>query len=450
MLNKIKDTFTDIQQQLFVSSFYCFLNYDSKKDFIVNFDHIWKWLGFSRKDHAKTVLNKNFVIDSDYKVENIIPEVSGKIEKGRPCEKIMLTVNAFKKFCLKAGTKKADEVHDYYIKLEELLHETLNEESNELRKQLEEKTFENKKSSDKIEQLNQKLHIKNSLKVITEEKFVIYLLVAYINDRTVYIIGKTADLTRRYRNYRLKGILIQEKDVKLMYYKSCRSSSILKVVEKSVILNMSKYLMNDCSEVFQTDEYDEKEMIDKFKKVIDLYVSTFEHVSSNIIIKEQEDKEENRLRTELYVEENREELNEKVRDDRLENPEKYRVRDQKRDPEKKKAKDKRYRDKNKDKRAIYDKEYSKDPEVIEKRSERKKEKFSEMTEEEKEEKINKAKEYREQNKEKKDMLSKQKIICLVCQTKLSRSCWRRHTKSLLHLDAVKLNPDVIEKYEIEN
>ena len=235
-----------------------------------------------------------------------------------------------------------------------------------------------------------------------------------------------------------------------MYYKSCRSSSILKVVEKSVILNMSKYLMNDCSEVFQTDEYDEKEMIDKFKKVIDLYVSTFEHVSSNIIIKEQEDKEENRLRTELYVEENREELNEKVRDDRLENPEKYRVRDQKRDPEKKKAKDKRYRDKNKDKRAIYDKEYSKDPEVIEKRSERKKEKFSEMTEEEKEEKINKAKEYREQNKEKKDMLSKQKIICLVCQTKLSRSCWRRHTKSLLHLDAVKLNPDVIEKYEIEN
>ena len=443
LLNKIKDTFTDIQQQLFVSSFYCFLNYDSKKDFIVNFDHIWKWLGFSRKDHAKTVLNKNFVIDSDYKVENIIPEVSGKIEKGRPCEKIMLTVNAFKKFCLKAGTKKADEVHDYYIKLEELLHETLNEESNELRKQLEEK-------SDKIEQLNQKLHIKNSLKVITEEKFVIYLLVAYINDRTVYIIGKTADLTRRYRNYRLKGILIQEKDVKLMYYKSCRSSSILKVVEKSVILNMSKYLMNDCSEVFQTDEYDEKEMIDKFKKVIDLYVSTFEHVSSNIIIKEQEDKEENRLRTELYVEENREELNEKVRDDRLENPEKYRVRDQKRDPEKKKAKDKRYRDKNKDKRAIYDKEYSKDPEVIEKRSERKKEKFSEMTEEEKEEKINKAKEYREQNKEKKDMLSKQKIICLVCQTKLSRSCWRRHTKSLLHLDAVKLNPDVIEKYEIEN
>jgi len=48
---------------------------------MIDFDDVWKCLGFSRKDHAKTVLNKNFVIDSDYKVENIIPEVAGKIEK---------------------------------------------------------------------------------------------------------------------------------------------------------------------------------------------------------------------------------------------------------------------------------------------------------------------------------------------------------------------------------
>ncbi len=32
--------------------------------------------------------------------------------------------------------KAADEVHDYYIKLEELLQETINEETNELRLQL--------------------------------------------------------------------------------------------------------------------------------------------------------------------------------------------------------------------------------------------------------------------------------------------------------------------------
>ena len=34
----------------------------------------------------------------------------------------------FKSFCLKAGTKKADEIHDYYIKLEELIQEVINME----------------------------------------------------------------------------------------------------------------------------------------------------------------------------------------------------------------------------------------------------------------------------------------------------------------------------------
>lgn len=51
-------------------------------------------------------------------------------------ETMMLTINTFKKFCLKAGTKKADEIYDYYIKLEELLLETMNEESHLLRLQL--------------------------------------------------------------------------------------------------------------------------------------------------------------------------------------------------------------------------------------------------------------------------------------------------------------------------
>ena len=38
---------------------------------------------------------------------------------------------------MKTGTKKADEIHDYYIKLENVLQEFLVEESNELKLQLE-------------------------------------------------------------------------------------------------------------------------------------------------------------------------------------------------------------------------------------------------------------------------------------------------------------------------
>jgi hypothetical protein len=49
--------------------------------------------------------------------------VPDQIKGGHNKEIIMLNIARFKKFCLKAGTKKADENHEYYIKLEETLHE---------------------------------------------------------------------------------------------------------------------------------------------------------------------------------------------------------------------------------------------------------------------------------------------------------------------------------------
>ena len=76
-LTKIKENFNENQQQLFVASFYCFLNYDLKKDFIIDFDNVWKWLEFTRKDSAKKLLEKNFTKDIDYKIEKDAPPTGG-------------------------------------------------------------------------------------------------------------------------------------------------------------------------------------------------------------------------------------------------------------------------------------------------------------------------------------------------------------------------------------
>lgn len=46
-INKIKQRINNEQQQLFVASFYCYLNHDSEKDFVIDMDDIWKWIGFS-------------------------------------------------------------------------------------------------------------------------------------------------------------------------------------------------------------------------------------------------------------------------------------------------------------------------------------------------------------------------------------------------------------------
>jgi hypothetical protein len=156
MIEKLQSKFTNYEQQLFLSSFYCYLKYDKINDFIIDLDDVWKWLGFSNKAHSKYLLEKQFIIDKDYKClltklreqmfitndDEIVPHPKKELKSsrgGHNREIIMMNIKTFKKFCLKAGTKKADEIHDYFIKLEETLQEIINDESNELRLQLEEK-----------------------------------------------------------------------------------------------------------------------------------------------------------------------------------------------------------------------------------------------------------------------------------------------------------------------
>lgn len=167
LLKKIQQTFTGFEQQIFVSSFYCYLNYDKTADFVIDFDDVWKWLGFKQKNNAKMLLERCFILDVDYKsasqlgeavfeLENTLSQENASSPKRKQEEKhggqnrqiIMLTIKCFKSLCLKAQTKKASEIHDYYMKMEEVLHKTIEEETNELRLQLEQK--------DKTIQQNQK------------------------------------------------------------------------------------------------------------------------------------------------------------------------------------------------------------------------------------------------------------------------------------------------------
>lgn len=139
-IDKIKYAFTETQQHMFVGSFYCYLNYNSKKDFVIDLENVWKWLGFSRKEHAKVVLEKHFTKEIDYQVKKAAPEVAvagiNLGGAGKNKELILMNVNTFKKLCLKSNTKKSDEIHNYFIKLEEIFQEILSEESVDLKKKL--------------------------------------------------------------------------------------------------------------------------------------------------------------------------------------------------------------------------------------------------------------------------------------------------------------------------
>jgi hypothetical protein len=136
---------------MFLTSFYGYLNYNSRTDYVIDFDTVWEWIGYTKKTNAKRILEEHLVLDKDYKCLLLSSEEQRKGRGGKNKEKIILTINAFKLFCMKAGTKKAEEIHEYYVKLEETLYEVINEECSQLREEIIEKTkkIENNESEKK-------------------------------------------------------------------------------------------------------------------------------------------------------------------------------------------------------------------------------------------------------------------------------------------------------------
>jgi len=186
LLNKVKNSFNESEQQLFIASFYSYLNYHKTDDYIVDLDNIWKWLGFNQKINCIRVLEKNFEMEKDYKKslcklakqtnieinnDKFATEVTvAKKKGGQNIQKYYLNVKTFKSLCLKAQTKKADEIHEYYIKLEELIQEVLEEEATEMKNKLLIKDNQLNEKEDIISQKDNLLKNANQDKFKTIEK----------------------------------------------------------------------------------------------------------------------------------------------------------------------------------------------------------------------------------------------------------------------------------------
>lgn len=98
----------------------------SEQEFPVDFDDAWHWIGYSTKGNAKAAFEAaGFVENVDYKVFMINHKNSNG---GRPRQKIMLTVEAFKMFCMMAGTQKGREVRLYFLRCETELKQRIQEE----------------------------------------------------------------------------------------------------------------------------------------------------------------------------------------------------------------------------------------------------------------------------------------------------------------------------------
>jgi hypothetical protein len=254
LLTKIQEKFTETEQQLFVSSFYCFLKYDSNTDFVIDLDDVWKWVGFSNKAHSKHLLEKQFVIDKDYKLLLTKPgKQSDHTRGGHNKEIFMLNVSTFKKFCLKAGTKKADAIHDYYIKLEQMLHEVVQEESAELKTQLEQKQIQLDNSEKTAEKIREKTLLEQFGR---NTQCVYYGSIDNLSDTNERLIkfgnsnnlaGRVAQHKETYTNFRLLNAF--KVDNKLQIEHEMKEHPLLTERQRTITIKSKNYVellsMND-------------------------------------------------------------------------------------------------------------------------------------------------------------------------------------------------------------
>lgn len=123
----------------FILHFKLFLDYGyNNKKYPVNFDDVWRWCEFTQKNNAKRILLKHFKENEDYIIlsendnENRYSFMNSDLSEfenddenkkqngGQNKETIMLNVDTFKEFCMKASTTKAKQIRSYYIKLEKI------------------------------------------------------------------------------------------------------------------------------------------------------------------------------------------------------------------------------------------------------------------------------------------------------------------------------------------
>jgi len=126
LFNHLASVFTTEDERNFVRKFHRFLDNDPLKDFVVDIDEVWEYVGLHSKAYTKKVLQRRFVLDTDYKIMET-QHVSQTVENIREYTrtKMVTTPNGFIELCIVANTYRSKQVRRYYAKMETVRREYL-------------------------------------------------------------------------------------------------------------------------------------------------------------------------------------------------------------------------------------------------------------------------------------------------------------------------------------
>jgi MSV199 domain len=276
-------------QKLFIKSFYLYLEHGNKEDvYVINLEDIYEWLGYSRKDPAKRLLINNFqenihyIIQKDDILFKSISHVSVEntidTKKGRKTENILLNINTFKKLCMKASTKRADEICDYYLKMENIYHQYIKEKISETNNKLIEL-----KNNNKIEFIKAK---NNQLLTEYENESGAYILLLEPNiiDESLYFnFGSTNNITRRMKEH--KNDFKDKIPYLYLFYSTKHYLNMEQKIRNDYFISKNKIKYNNHNEMFVlNNNKDSLEYLNKlFKNIIKIIKEQFESMIDNSI-----------------------------------------------------------------------------------------------------------------------------------------------------------------------
>lgn len=216
-MDKLKEEFTEEEQNLYVANLYIYLHFDDN-DYPINLENVYKWIGYSNKGNAKRTLANNFTLDIDYKIlliktdENINNENQLLTKEklggsGLNNEKIMLKVDTFKELCLLSKADNGKVIRKYYIKLEKINNFLAKQQLLEFQEK--QKLLENKLESALIDSKNSKRLIEEKEKIINDildEKYYGYIYIGHdpaIENLTK--IGVSTDILKRKNTHNISN-----------------------------------------------------------------------------------------------------------------------------------------------------------------------------------------------------------------------------------------------------
>jgi hypothetical protein len=269
--NKIDDRLYELiidkmdsdEQKQFVESFKIYLQYgDDDKKFIIDFDEVWKWVGFSQKVNAKRLLTKKFTQNINFIFYKGLFLKEEPIKQGEN-EIILLNVSTFKKFCMTASTKRADEICDYYLKMENIMHQYTKEKMIEYEKKI--------KKYIEVDKDTETFWDENSISYYDNKNVVYIAYIGVYNNEHLYKFGKSEQVyTREFDQHQKTFEIFKMKHIELCDNMSFVEKEFKKELKSKNLLRTFEINSKNLTELFTiTSLIDINKLIQNLKELVD-------------------------------------------------------------------------------------------------------------------------------------------------------------------------------------